>query len=146
MTEHSETSAGRYERTRKAEADFVPREYLHLIGIGYPEDWQAGRGSLYYIENGRGETVLPVFTTAEKASKYVQANFNTTKAHMEMLESTPIPHAAPLTGGRFSIMPLDVEGLAIAAATVGADCLVRDPRPGARQEVLRVTPGERGDR
>ena len=54
-----------------------------------------------------------------------------------MLESVGVAHAQPLTEGRFVIMPLDTDGVAMAAATVDADYLVRDLRPGAQQEVLR---------
>lgn len=111
---------------------------LHIIAIGDEVDWEAGRGSLYYIADKEGETALPVFTAAELADGFVQANFNTPEAHMQMLESVGASHAAPLTAGRYMIMPVRAEGLILAAARVDADYLVRDIRPGAAQEILRL--------
>jgi hypothetical protein len=110
---------------------------LHIIGVGSREDWEAGRGSIYYIEDWRGETCLPVFTTPERAQSYVDANFNAPEAHMAMLESVGAAHAKPLTEGRYILMPLDTDHVAQAAAMVDADYLLRDPRPGEQQEILR---------
>ena len=113
---------------------------LYVIGVGDVEDWQAGRGSIYYFEDRNSEKALPVFSTpGEHANHYRRANFGTPKAHMDMLESVPRAHLRPLTEGRFIVMPLDAEGLARAAAAVGADYAVRDPRPGDEQEILRLT-------
>ncbi len=117
--------------------------YLYVIGVGGREDWEAGRGSMYWIEDRKGEKALPVFTTSERVERFVQANFSTPKAHMEMLESVGLPHAPALTAGRFMVMPLDNDGVARVAAMVGADYLIRDPRPGAEQEILRFTRGEK---
>ncbi len=115
---------------------------LHIIAMGGEEDWEAGHGSLYYIEDKKGETALPVFTTAELAEGFegfVQANFNTPEAHMEMLESVGASHAAPLTAGRCMIMAVRTEGLVLAAARVDADYLIRDPKPGGEQEIIRLS-------
>lgn len=111
---------------------------LHIIAIGSEGDWEAGRGSLYYIEDKNGETALPVFTTTEKADEFVRAHFNSPEAHMQMLESVGASHAAPLTTGRYMIMPVRGEALAVAVARVGADYLIRDPHPGDQQEILRT--------
>jgi len=111
--------------------------YLHIIGVGSTEDWDAGRGSIYYIEDRRGETCLPVFTTPERAQWWVSANFNAPEAHMAMLESVGAGYAEPLTEGQFIVMPVDSNSVAKAAAIVDADYLLRDPRPGEQQEVLR---------
>ena len=46
----------------------------YVIGLGDQEDWEAGRGSLYWIEDPNGEHALPVFTTPEGASSYWKAN------------------------------------------------------------------------
>jgi hypothetical protein len=56
-----------------------------------------------------------------------------------MLESVPESHVKLLTEGRFIVMPLDEEGVAQAAAMVGVDYLIRDPRTGEQQEILRLT-------
>jgi hypothetical protein len=48
-------------------------ERLYIIGLGDSEDWQAGRGSLYYIEDKDGAMVLPVFTSPEKAQGHVRS-------------------------------------------------------------------------
>lgn len=58
---------------------------------------------------------------------------------MQMLESAGASHAAPLTAGRFMIMPVRIESLTKVAAMVDADYLVRDLRPGEQQEILRLS-------
>jgi hypothetical protein len=113
--------------------------YLYIIGVGGREDWEAGRGSMYWIEDRKGEKALPVFTTPERVERFMRANLDTPKAHMEMLESIGLSHAPALTAGRFVVMPLDNDGVARAAAMVEADYLIRDPRPGPEQEILRFT-------
>ncbi len=112
---------------------------LYVIGVGDFEDWQAGGGSIYYIEDRNGEKALPVFSTPEGANQYRRANFGTPRAHMDMLESVRGAHVTPLSEGRFIVMPLDAEGLARAATAVGADYAVLDPRPGDEQQILRLT-------
>jgi hypothetical protein len=97
-----------------------------------------GKGSFYYIEDKNGEKALPVFTTGERAEQFAQANFESAEAHMQMFESLPVSHIPPLTAGRFIIMPLGIEHVAKAAAMVDADYLIRDPRPGDQQEILRL--------
>ena len=111
--------------------------YLHIIGVGSIEDWEAGRGSIYYIADRRGETCLPVFTTSERAQWWISVSFNAPEAHMAMLERVGAGHAKPLTEGRFIIMPVDSNSVAKAAAIVDADYLLRDPRSGEQQEILR---------
>jgi hypothetical protein len=113
-------------------------EHLHVIGMGSEADWEAGRGSFYYIEDKNGEKCIPVFTSPERADRFARANFDNPEAHMQMLESIGVVHAPALTSGRFIVMPLRAEGLARAAARVGADYLVRDPRPGDQQDIMRV--------
>jgi hypothetical protein len=111
----------------------------HIIGLGTSEDWEAGRGSLYYIEDKNGETCVPVFTSVERVQEYIATNFGDPKAHMDMLESLPPSHTTPLTEGRFIFMPFDAaRRLLEAAAIVGADYLLRDPRPGSEQEIMRL--------
>jgi hypothetical protein len=113
--------------------------YLCVIGVGSRENWEAGRGSFYYVEDRNGEKALPVFTTPERVESFTHANFDTPKAHMEMLESIGLSQAPDLTAGRFVVMSFDNAGIAEVAATVEADYLIRDPRPGTEQEILRFT-------
>jgi len=79
-----------------------------------------------------------VFTTGERAEEFARANFESAEAHMQMFESLPVSHIPPLTEGRFMIMPLGIEHVAKAAAMADADYLIRDPRPGDQQEILRL--------
>lgn len=114
-------------------------EYLYLIGVGSLEDWEAGNGSLYYIEDRKGEVALPVFTIPEKIEEYAAANLNSPGAHMSMLESLGAAStSAPLTEGRFILMPFKPDVIARAAASVKAAYLIRDPRPGTEQEIIRL--------
>ncbi len=80
-----------------------------------------------------------IFTLSALGAQRVgtEANFNAPEAHMAMLESLGAAYAEPLIEGRFIIMPLDPNGVAKVAASVDADYLVRDPRPGEQQEILR---------
>jgi hypothetical protein len=114
-------------------------ELLYVIGVGSQEDWDVGRGSLYWIEDPNGEHALPVFTTPEKAVRHWEAN-SKVDHRLEMAESAhlPITHQGPLLENSFIIMPLTTDSLALAAEMVGADYLVRDPRPGHEQEILRL--------
>ena len=113
----------------------------YIIGVGNTDDWDAGRGSLYFIEGRDAAKYLPVFTTPERIEEYIKT-FLPPKAQMEMLESVPVTHAPTLTEGRFIVMPLNPQGLAMAANLIDADYLIRDPREGAEQEILRVPKGE----
>lgn len=115
-----------------------PGEYLRVIGVGTTEDWEAGRGSFYYIEDKNGEKALPVFTTDEQVANYLGRTLNTPTAHIEMLESLGAEHAPALTAGAFVVLPLDAEGVAKVALMIGADYLVRNIRYGSRQEIIRV--------
>jgi hypothetical protein len=112
--------------------------YQYIIGVGTPADWEAGQGSLYFIEDKNGEKGLPVFTTGQRADDYARANFYSAEAHMQMFESLPVSHIPPLTEGRFVIMPLQTEDVARAALMADVEYLIRDPRPGDQQEILRV--------
>ena len=116
-------------------------ELLYVIGLGGREDWEAGRGSLYWIEAPNGEHALLVFTTKEKALDHWGAN-SEVRDRLEMADSASLPttHQGPLLQNRITVMPLKVEGLALAAARVRADYLVRDPSgaTGTEQEILRL--------
>ncbi len=114
---------------------------LYIIGVGGPEDWDAGAGSLYYVEDKNGEKAMPVFTTSERIEKFIGDNFDSPEAHMQMLESLGVnveTHANPLTEGRFTVMPVNNETFIRAALKAGIDYLVRDPRPGTEQEIFRL--------
>ena len=113
-------------------------EYQYVLAMGTPADWNAGKGSLYYIEDKNGEIALPVFTTAERADEFARTNFENVEAHMQMFESLPVSHIPTLTEGRFMIMPLGIEHVAEAAAMADADYLIRDIRVGDQQEILRL--------
>jgi hypothetical protein len=61
---------------------------------------------------------------------------------MQMLESLGAnaeTHAPPLSAGSYIVMPVKPDGLAMAASTIEADYLARDPRPGEEQEVMRLS-------
>jgi hypothetical protein len=113
-------------------------EYQYILAMGSPADWEAGKGSLYYIEDKNGENGMPVFTTGERAREFERANFESAEAHMQMFESLPVSHIPPLTEGRFMVFPLGTEDVARAALMADVDYLIRDPRPGDKQEILRL--------
>jgi hypothetical protein len=111
------------------------QERLWVIGVGGPAAVQA----FYYIENHNGEKVMPVFTTPELLVDHVRRHLaSDPKAHMDMMEGNPEEVIWELTGGRFSAVLLGVHTVAEVSITMGADYLVRDLRPGAPQETMRV--------
>src|SRR5215212_11776249 len=112
--------------------------YQYIIAVGTPDDWNAGRGSLYLIEDKNGEKAMPVFATGEQAIEFGRANLESAEAHMQMFESLPVSHIPPLTEGRFMVMPLGIENVAKAEAMADADYLIRDIRVGDQQEILRL--------
>jgi hypothetical protein len=116
----------------------MSEEHMYIIGVGGTADFEAGRGALYFTEARTGEHCIPVWTTPEGASRYIEANLNTPEAYMEMLESAPLTHTEALAEGRFSVIPVDEDLLIEAALANGIDILVRDPRPGHVQEILRL--------
>jgi hypothetical protein len=116
----------------------VQDEILYVIGIGSVADWEAGRGSLYWIEASNGEHALPVFTTRERAHEHWEAHLSETSARLQMVDSMPMTHQGPVLENQMTILPLRVEDLALAAEQVEADYLIRDPRPGSEQETLRL--------
>ena len=73
-------------------------EYLRVIGLGNVEDWEVGRGSVYYVEDHNGEICVPVSTIPERASVYIETTLQSPEAHMEMLGSVPVPHLKPFDG------------------------------------------------
>jgi hypothetical protein len=113
-------------------------ERYYLIGLGSAEDWQAGRGSLYFIERRSGEKWLVIFTTPESAKQYIAANFDSPEAHIEMLESLPATHTEPLTEERFVVIEAGMAEVAEAAVEMDADYIQRDILPGPNQEIIRV--------
>lgn len=117
----------------------MTEEIQHVIGLGDLKDFEAGRGSVYWIKDPNGENALPVFTTHEAARRFWKAN-STVRDRLDMAENAglPVTHQGPLLQNRITILPLRVEGLALAADLVEADYLLRDPRPGAEQEILRL--------
>jgi len=112
--------------------------YHYMIGVGAPADWEAGKGSLYYIEDKNGEKAMPVFTTGERAIEFGRPNFESAEAHMQMFKSLPVSHIPPLTEGQFMVMPLETEDVSKAALMADVDYVIRDPRPGDQQEILRL--------
>ena len=44
-------------------SNHMEQVHLYVIGVDDVEDWQAGRGSIYYFEDRNSEKALPVFST-----------------------------------------------------------------------------------
>ena len=103
-------------------------EILYVIGVADRQDWEAGRGSLYWIKapNRRARRVLPVFTDPEQAKRHWEAN-SSVRDRLDMADSVATTHQGPLLQRRIVVMPLNAKGLAMAAARVKADYLIRDP-------------------
>ena len=79
-------------------------ELLYVIGLGGREDWEAGRGSLYWIEAPNGEHALLVFTAPEKALDYWGAN-SKVRDRLQMAASVSTTHQGPLLQNRITLCP-----------------------------------------
>ncbi len=105
----------------------------YLIGMGRSE---AGPETYYYIEHNVSGPVLPLFTTVQKACRYIMQTLNTPAAHTSLLEGVDLagPAAETILGnlreGQYGVIPCDMEGLAVAMLTVGTRSIVLDPGPG----------------
>jgi hypothetical protein len=106
---------------------------------GGAQDFEAGRASLHYVEDSRGERCLLVFSTYERAQAFVEANLGVPESHISMLEGTPVSHLTPLTAGRFAVAKVPNEEIIELALEAGIDYLQRDIKPGPEQEVLRLS-------
>jgi hypothetical protein len=111
----------------------MTEQLLYVIGLGSREDWDAGRGSLYWIEDPNREHALPVFTTREKAERYWAANSDAGD-RLDMAENAglPVTHQGPLLQNRFVVMAMWPETLALAAEQV--DAYYPDAASEARQQ------------
>jgi hypothetical protein len=67
----------------------------YVTGLGDLEDWDAGRGSPYWIEALNGGHALPVFTTPEGVRSHWTANSGV-RERLEMADTTPTTHQGPL--------------------------------------------------
>ncbi len=105
--------------------DFIERG--DLVGI-----------ELHYFVDTDDEKVIPVFTSHEHLEEYVRANLNTAEGHLDMMEGGDLTRARALSEGRFKGVLMDVSNIAELAVDMEADWLMRDPRPGEQQEVLRI--------
>jgi|SRR5215212_2471485 len=112
-------------------------EHLYAISVGDPTDLQVGGGSLYYILDDSGEKGLPVFSDLRHAERYVEANVLDPDAHLAYRMGGAAPdHVRALAEGRFALKRLEAEQVPQAVASVGADYLIRDARPGQQQEEI----------
>jgi hypothetical protein len=114
-------------------------EHLYVISVGDTADWQVGRGGLYYTLDDNGEKGVPVFSELQRAERYVEANIVDPDAHLgHRLGGAAADYVRALAEGRFALKRLEAEQVAQAAASVGADYLIRDARPGQQQEIVRL--------
>ena len=115
-------------------------ELLYVISVGDPADRQAGRGGLYYVLDDNGEKGVPVFSELERAERYVETKVLDPDAHLEHKLGDAAPdHVGALAEGRLAIERLEFAQVDQAAASVGADYLIRDPRSGQQEaEIVRI--------
>lgn len=116
----------------------------YLIAMGRPG--AGGAEAYYYIEHASGP-VLPLFSTPQKARRYIMRTLNTPAAHIDMLEGVD-PHAPTaetvlgnLREGRFGIVRCETEGLAVAMLEVGTRSIVLDLRLGGPRDNPILTLG-----
>ncbi len=124
--------------------DFKNQEHYYVIGVGDPEENLEGAG-FYYIEQKSGKRVLPLFSSSEKATRYIEEVLTKPVAYMDILESSGIKNPKmleSLQGDRFFVAKVDVEGFATALYVTKTNAFALDLGPGETQ-VVEVDVGDR---
>jgi hypothetical protein len=105
---------------------------LYIMGIGAPEDYDAGYGPLYLEERG-DELALPVFFSLEALERYAEDNAaDGSQSEPETL--------AELRAGRFRVIAVEgMRELVEIAVWSEADYLSWNPTPReAVQQIYRI--------
>ena len=102
----------------------------YIIGIGTNEDFDTGHAAVY-VEDRRGERVLPVFFAPEPLERYVEALIADSASGPETV--------AQLRAGHYRV--LELEGspeLADIAMWIGADCIAWSPATSGGGQIYRI--------
>ncbi len=119
--------------------DFNREEPYYVIGVGNPDESldHVGFYVLYHEQNA----VLPLFSSLEKAEKYIKTILRHPSAYLDvMLEGSGIeqPETSQyLQEDQYFIVPVDAEGFAMVRSNIGSDAVVLDLGRGENR-VIKV--------
>ncbi len=117
--------------------DFESQEYYFVISVGDPNKGLENV-AFYYIEHNNGTKILPLFSSSEKAEKFIERSLTSPSAYMEAFESIGIENPKVLESlQRNMYLPVSVnkEGFATALALTETTAFALDPGPGETQVV-----------
>jgi hypothetical protein len=117
--------------------DFTREEPYYVIGVGNPEEGLGDVG--FYILCHEQNAVLPLFSSQEKAEKYIKTILRHPSAYLDvMLEGSAIeqPEASQyLQKDQYFIVPVDAEGFAMVRSNIDSDAVVLDLGRGENQVI-----------
>jgi len=119
--------------------DFNKQKYYYVIGTGNPEDVESC--AWYYIEHNKGFNVIPLFSTPEKAERYINGPLQHPSAYMEVVEGISISNPKVLESyqdDQYFVAPLDMEGLAELMVQLKTTTIVLDAEVGKENPALRL--------
>ena len=117
--------------------DFKNQEHYYVIGVGDPDESLEG-AAFYYIQQDSGKRVLALFSSSEKATRYIEEVLTKPLAYMDMFESSGIENPKVLENlqrDRYFVATVDVEGFATALYATGTNAFALDLGPGKTQVV-----------
>ncbi len=119
--------------------DFKNQEHYYVICVG---EFNEGLEDVafYYIEHNGGTRVLPLFSSDEKATKYIEQSMTSPSAYMETFESIGTENQKTLESlqrAKYSIVPVGIQGFATVLTLIESTAFALDPGKGETQ-VLRI--------
>jgi hypothetical protein len=120
--------------------DFNKQEYYYVIGTGDPKE-DVESVAWYYIEHDKGFDVIPLFSTPEKAERYIELPLQHPSAYVGVLESIGTSNPKVLESyqdDKYFVAPLDREGVAKLMVLLETTTIVLDAEVGKENPTLRL--------
>jgi len=120
--------------------DFNKQEYYYVIGTGDPKE-DVESMAWYYIEHDKGFDVIPLFSTPEKAERYIEGPLQHPSAYMGALESIGCSNPKVLESyqdDQYFVAPLDTERLAKLMVLLDTSTIVLDAEVGKDNPTLSL--------
>ncbi len=114
-----------------------PGKRYYAVGLGRPEEAEgAARVHLHYFTTRDGLSVMFVFSTAEKAQRFIRKSIEEKpQAYMDLLEDARGEVPAGLRKGEYTLLAETPNGLAEMGLQMGIQGMVLDPGPGENHPI-----------